>query len=161
MDTFGGREKHLNKQILCDKKVETGTLLDYAYIAPSALLLLSFLCGIIPSLFCTLNKLTFVCASLILFIISMGFHFYTLVLWRKYWQLGAFPYAIGLPIVHITVLTFATVVSATNTCEKISASKKPDIIEWNNITNSSTEFNFLPATLDKIEKKIESINNHK
>lgn len=129
---------------------KTHTVLDYVFIAPSILLILTFICGIVPSLWCNLDKLIFAYLSLAMFIISIGFHIYSLILWKRYWGLAPLAYAIGQPTMHFAVMTFSMIVSATMTCERVAETNKPDRLEFSQLSADHRVLENLNLFLDEI-----------
>ena len=128
--------------------VKTHTVLDYAFIAPAILLLFSFLCGLIPALFCSLNKLFFAYLSLSMFVLSIGFHIYTLVLWRRYRGMAPLAYALGQPATHFAVMAFAAVVSSTVSCDRLAASRIPPPLDTSEARGNLLYLNHLAEIVE-------------
>lgn len=140
---------------------KNGNGLDYAFLAPVILLLLSFVCGIIPSLFCSLNKIYFANTSILLFFISIGFHFYILFLWRRYEGTASLAYALCQPIMHIVILAFATIVSATNTCDRVQQSRGITTVDSAYFSSEMIIVNEIPSIIDKIEEETDKLDQIK
>ena len=92
--------------------------------------------------------MVFAYISVLLFLISILFHIYTLILWRRYWGQACLIYAIGQPLIHICILTFATIVSATNSCARLDSLRNQEVKEWVNPLNEIVALKSISEDVD-------------
>lgn len=89
--------------------------LDFVYLIPALLCNLALLCGVVPAVFC-LDGAAFAYLSVLIFLVSLVFHIYILVRWRRYRDSSPFAYAVVQPALHLIMLVFALAVGSTSLC---------------------------------------------